>query len=226
MNRRKWNKKPWYSLGLALLLCMAALITATGPALARYKTDRKTSLTFQVRSPAQVCLGTVKTVEKKDEETEEVTTEEVFVPGGSLTWETVTEDEVYLLNLAIANGTSATAFSEKKQIVSLRLISSVGITENTVISLRLPPETEDGEERIIKSVATKIEEGTSLYMTNGHGYIYTFHEFKEGEDEPGQELSWQLPGGELIYLPMTVAMTGALPEHPSLVQPIVIADLA
>lgn len=226
MNQRKWNIKPWYSLGLALLLCMAALVTATGPAMARYKTDRKTSVTFQVRSPAQVCLGTVKTVEKKNEETEEVMTEEVFVPGGTMNWETVTEDEVYLLKLAIANGTSDTSYSQKKQQVSIRLISSVGITENTVISLRLPPETEGGEERIIPSVATKIEEGTSLYMTNGYGYVYTFHEYREGEDTPGQELSWLLPGGELVYLPMTIAMTGALPEHPSLVQPMVIADLA
>lgn len=221
MNRRKWNNKPWHFLSLALLLSIAALITATGPAQARYKTERKTSVAFQVRSPAQVCLGAVKTVEKEDG-----TSEEVFVPGADIDWETVTEDEVYLLNLAIANGTSSTVFSEKKQKVSIRLISSAGITENTIISLRLPPETEDGEERIIQSVATKIEEGTTLFMTNGHGYIYTFHEYLEGDDTPGQELTWMLPGGELIYLPMTIAMTGALPEHPSLVQPMVIAELA
>lgn len=221
MNQRKWNKKPWYSLGLALLLCAAALVTATGTALARYRAERDQFLTFEVRSPAQISLGVMQTVTAEDG-----TTSEVFDPKGALTWETETEDERFFLKLAIANGLSETTFSAKKQNVRLRLIASAGIAEETTITLRIPPQTAEEQPREIQAVVTPIEEGTSLYVSHGLGYIYTFHEQEEESEEPGEEVTWQLPGGSFACIPLIIVMEGALPEHISLLQPQVVAELA
>lgn len=220
MNQRKWNRKPWYTLGLALLLCAAALVTATGTAFARYREERDQYLTFQVRSPAQICIGPMKTVTAEDG-----TTTEVFDPADELKWETETVNERYLLKLAIANGVSETSFSEKEQTVKLQLVSSAGITEDTEIVLRIPPQSEEEEMIEIQAVATPIEVGTSLYQANGLGYVYTFHEQKEGQEEPGDELTLQLPGGEFTYIPLTIVIKGTLPEHPSWLRPQVVAEL-
>ena len=219
MNQRKWNKKPWYMLALALLLCVTAVLSATGTALARYRAERDQYLNFQVRTPAQFCLGTVKAGQ-----TEDGKTTETFVPNGELTWVTVTEADLYTLDFAVANGESAKSYSRKAQKISLRLISSAGFTEDTELFLRLPPQTEGGAFTDVPAVVTSIEEGTALYSTNGYGYIYTFCQQKEGTEET-VELSWELPGGEFAYIPFTIVMKGNLPEYVSLLQPQIVAEL-
>lgn len=220
MNQSKCNKRPRYLLGLVQLLCAAALVTATGTAQARYRAERDVQLTFQVRSPAQVSLGTMKT-----ETAEDGTETEIFDPEGKLSWRTETENELYLLDLVIANGISAASFSEKDQIVSLRLIGSAGIGEETRIFLRIPPQAEGEQTVEIPATVTEIEEGTSLYVTNGYGYVYTFHQQMEGEEEPGEELTWLLPGKKFATIPLMLVIRGTLPEHISLLQPQVMAEL-
>lgn len=221
MNQPKRNKDPRYLLVLALLLCIVALVSATGTVQARYQAARDKQLVFQVRSPAQVSLGVMKT-----ETAEDGTTTEVFDPDGTLAWRTETENELYLLDLVIANGISSESCSEKDQIVSLRLIGSAGIGEDTRITLRIPPKTEEDQPIEIPAVVTPVEEGTALYVTNGYGYVYTFHQQTQGEEEPGEELTWLLPGKTFATIPLTVVMQGKLPEHISLLQPQVVAELA
>lgn len=218
MSRPKWNKHPWYTLGLALLLCVAALAAATGTTLARYQAQRSQVLNFQVRSPAQICLGVMETTEQEDG-----TTVTAFKAKENLTWEEEIPEEVYLLNLAVANGKSDKAFSDKPQEVSFRLLCSIGMTEGTGISLRIPQE--DGY-RTVPGVAQEIVEGSSLYVTSGPGYIYTFHEQEDGTGAPGKELTWTLPGGTFACIPLSVALEGKLPDYETLIQPQIVANLA
>ena len=220
MDQRKWNNTPRHMLALALLLCAAALAAATGTAFARYQAERDVILEFKVRAPAQICMGTIQTVTAEDG-----TVTKSFDPNDELTWIMVMEDELYQLDVTVGNGISGTSYSAKNQTIRLRLISSVGITEDTVISLLLPPETEGAEAKEIIAAVTPIEEQTNLYTTNGAGYIYTFHEQKEGTEGPGEELTWTLPGGKLSYLTFSVLMRGKLPEQISLLQPQVVAEL-
>ena len=217
MSRPKWNKHPWYGLGLALLLCVAALAAATGTTLARYQAERKQVLTFQVCSPAQISLGVMETTEKEDG-----TSVTAFRETDTLSWKEEVPDEVYLLELVVANGKSETVFSDKSQEVSLRLICSIGMTEGTGIALRIPQE--DGH-KTVPGIVQEITEGSSLYVTNGPGYIYTFHEQEDGTEDPGEELTWQLPGGTFVYIPLTVVMEGKLPDHETLIRPQIVADL-
>ena len=192
MNQRKPNRIVWYSLALVLLLCAAFLVTSTGTAFARYRTERSAKVTFEVREPEQICLGTL------------------ALDGTFRTsppaW--TTGDDTPRLNLAVANGTSADDCSQRDQTVSLRLIGSLGI-DTAPMYLTLP-----GEETQVTATITPITEGTALYHTHGAGWIYTFL------DEEGEELTWTLPGGELSYVSLTVTMD-ALPETLSLIQPMV-----
>lgn len=192
MNQRKPNRIVWYSLALALLLCTAFLVTSTGTAFARYRTERSAKVTFEVREPEQICLGTLALDG----------TFRTSLPA----W--TTGDDVPTLTLAVANGTSADECSQRDQIFSLRLVGTLGM-ETAPMYLTLP-----GEETQITATITPITEGTALYHTHGGGWIYTFL------DEEGEELSWTLPGGELSHVSLTVTMN-APPETLSLIQPMV-----
>lgn len=217
MNQPKWNKHPWYTLGLALLLSVAALTTATGTALARYQAQRSQILKFEIRSPAEIYLGVMETTENEDG-----TTETAFKVTDELTWTEEVPDELYLLELTVANGKSKTSFSDKPQNVSLRLVSSIGMTEGTVISLRVP---QNNGYKTVPGVAQEITEGSSLYVTHGPGYIYTFYEQEDGTGEPGEELTWELPGEKFAYISLTVAMEGKLPDHETLIRPQIVASV-
>lgn len=192
MNQRKPNRIVWYSLGLVLLLSVAFLVTSTGTAFARYRTERSAKVTFEVREPEQICLGTLAL--------------DGSFRKSAPAWNTT--GEIPQLNLTIANGTSDTACSPRDQAVSLRLVGSLGL-ETAPMYLTLP-----GEETKITATITPITEGTALYHTHGAGWIYTFL------DEEGEELSWTLPGGKLSLVSMTVTMD-TLPENLALIQPLV-----
>lgn len=211
MNQRKTNNTLWYSLGLAMLLCAAFLVSATGTTLARYRAERKATITFQVRPPAQTSLGVVRTL--SDEEAAEAGVPvgtEIFDPSIQPQWETV--DETLQLNLAVANGISAEDFSEKEQTVRLQMIATLGAAASDVY-LRLP----SGEP--IKAAVSAIEAGSTLYATHGAGWLYTFL------DAEGNELTWTLPGGTFAYLKFTLTMKSAERSSDSLLQPQVIAEL-
>lgn len=220
MNQRKPNKSLWYSLGLAVLLCAAFLVVATGTTLARYRTEREAEITFEVRAPAQICLGTVRTI-TAEEATEDLKADtEVFDPTVEPAWETV--EDVPQITFAVANGTSTTDFSNRDQKLQLRLIGTLGVwtgTQPASMHLLLP--AEDGSDTVnkIQATVTPIAEGTVLHQTHGDGWIYTFQDANE------EELSWTLPGGELSYISLTVTMEGAVLSDPSLLQLQMIADL-
>lgn len=216
MNQRKTNNSPWYSLGLAVLLCVAFLVVATGTTLARYRAEREKGITFAVREPEQICMGTTRAI-SAEEGTEVLPAgKEVFDPDGVPQWETV--EGVTQLSLAVANGISETEFSEKDQKIRLRLIGTLGLwTETETASIYLL--SEDGSGTKIKATVTPITKGTALYNTHGEGWIYTF------QDAEGEELSWTLAGGELSYISMTVIIEDASLTGDVMLQPQVIGEV-
>jgi len=221
MNRSKTNNSIWYSVGLVVLLCVAFFAIATGTTLARYRAEEKVYLTFQVKPLAQTFLGTVTAL--SEEELAYMIENEI--PGERFEAEKKPEwtehGETLSLDLAIANGSSSTEYSEKDQKVSLRLIGTLGLWSGEGVSeicLEIPSETE-GEITEIVAVATPIEEGTVLHNTHGAGWIYTF------VSEEGEELSWILPGGKLSYIKLRVTMNGEQPSDISLLQPQIYAAL-
>lgn len=215
MNQRKPNSRTWYLLGFTALLCIVLLVTATGTAFARYRAEREAEIKFKVRVPDQVHLGTVTTVT----EPTSGAPGEVFTPDTQLAWET--KNGVTQLRFAVANGNSETDFSARDQRVRLRMIGTLGVwdgTQTTQLSLMLPALEEGGEDRIVTATVTPFIEGTALQLTYGDGWLYTFL------DEEGEEVYWELPGGELSYVTLTVAATGEVPENLNLLQPYVMAE--
>lgn len=219
MKQQKPNIKAWYSLALVMLLFIGLLAVATGTTLARYRDEKEKKLTFQVRQPEQIQLGTLKT-EEVESEGETPVTREVFVPAAQLAW--VQEKNVTQLKFAIANGISGTDHSTRDQKVHLRFIASVGVwngTQTPVLSLILPLEEGETEPKTVTATVEPLVEGTALYHTHGQGWLYTFL------DQNEEELFWELAGGELSYVSLTVTIDEAVPNDPSLLQPYVIAEV-
>ena len=216
MNHRKPNMKMWYSLGLTLLLSLAMLLVATGTAFARYRAERDREITFQVRKPEQIQLGTISVIEKDGDEADLM----IFHPSQQLLWKT--EDGVTKLEFVVTNGMSVTDYSARTQQVRIRMIGSLGLWNGTAVPeiLIIPPQ-EDGDEEIaaVKATAEPLPEGTSLYYTYGEGWLYTFL------DEEGKELTWELKGGRFDYAEILVTIDGQIPDNPSMLQPYVTAEV-
>ena len=208
MNQRTPNRIVWYSLVLILVLCIGFGAISAGTAFARYRTELEKSVTFEVQEPEQISLGTL---EDKTFTTKEPVWEKVEIetePGKTKT--------ILQMELAMANGTSDTVFSQQDQRVSLRLLGSVGLWDGeapVVISLL------QGKEPSIQATATPIAEGTALYHSFGAGWIFTF------QDTEGEELSWNLPGGQFNYVRMTVTIENAVTTADSLIQTLVVGKV-
>ena len=222
MNHQKTNRSLWYSLGLAVLLCAAALVVSTGTTFARYRTEREKTLTFHARPAAELRIGVLKAATEEAVATLGAgqSSNEVFDPNSQPEWEIL--GDMHQLNFAIANGISDTEYSQRDQKVILRLVGTLGLwtgEEAVDIYLRIPSETAQEGYEELQAAVSPIEQGTALYTTHGAGWIYTFQKTEE------EELSWILPGGELSCISLTVVMKDAAPSNPSLLQPLVIGDL-
>ena len=184
MDRQK-NSLLRHLLCLALLLCMAALVIATGTTYARYRTDAEAEILFEVKTPSQIVIGTVLTDAEGNEE---------FDPSGILKWKT--EGNTATLEIAVSNGSSGN--SVKDQEIRFRLIGGLGLSvgEGTAeVTLKI---TEDGSEKIFYSEAEKILENTALHFEHGDGWVFTFF------DENGKEFSRILEGGKTSYIKMSI----------------------
>ena len=75
----------------------------------------------------------------------------------------------------------------------------------------------DGTE--ISATATPITEGTVIYHTYGAGWIYSF------QDEEGEELFWELAGGELSFVSLTVTIDDEVLTEDSLLRTLVTGEV-
>lgn len=221
MNQRKPTKQQWYSLGLAVLLCMACLVISTGTAYGRYRKERETQVTFVVRESQQIALGTFRAPTQEDgTQTDAQADTEVFVPADTLGWETVNGSSQ--LTFTVANGTSETAFSQMDQRITIRIIGTLGLwtgMETVKLHLQIPSAADPGTTETIQAAVTPIAEGTALYHTHGPGWVYSFLNAEE------EELFWTLPGGEFSYVTLTISMDGEAPQEDAALQPQVIAEV-
>lgn len=184
MDRQK-NSLLRHLLCLALLLCMAALVIATGTTYARYRTDAEAEILFEVKTPSQIVIGTVSTDAEGNEE---------FDPSGIPGWKT--EGNTATLEIAVSNGSSGNGI--KDQEIRFRLIGGLGLSvgEGTAeVTLKI---TEDGSEKIFYAEAKKILENTALHFEHGDGWVFTFFE------ENGKEFSRILEGGKTSYIKMSI----------------------
>ena len=184
MDRQK-NSLLRHLLCLALLLCMAALVIATGTTYARYRTDAEAEILFEVKTPSQIVIGTVLTDAEGNEE---------FDPNGIPGWKT--EGNTATLEIAVSNGRSGNVV--KDQEIKLLIIGGLGLSvgEGTAeVTLKI---TEDGSEKIFYAEAEKILENTALHFEHGDGWVFTFF------DENGKEFSRILEGGKTSYIKMSI----------------------
>lgn len=221
MNQHKPNKVLWYSLALAVLLCVASLVGATGTTLARYRLEREAELNFEVRPPEQLMLGSVRAATAEDVTETVKVGDPIFDARQNPQWENV--NGVIRMTPAVANGISETDFSARDQKLTLRLVGTIGLTtqqpeaedpeaaaatetapepEALAIYLVLPGAGENGADLKLKAEQSQILPGTPLYTNMGEGWVFTFR------TEDGEEPYWILSGGSFNYVTMTLIMEG------------------
>lgn len=204
------------SLLLLLFLCISCIAAATGITFARYRSDSQEKVLFEVREPNQVYLGTVQEIQEKD----------TFVSSEMLEWVLDEESGVVSLTFAAANGLDTESYSSKDQALKLRMLGSLNLA-----AAGIPPELTvtyvskklngDEEEKTVKGEVSYLREGTALYHTYGPGFIYTFYETTA---EGKSELTWELSGGSLSYVVLTIKTTGTDSDVLGPLQPLVIAE--
>lgn len=215
MSNPKMNNTRWHVQGLVVLMCILLPVLATGTAEARYRAEKTAEIQFQIWEPAQIYLGTLSgTTETEGEGTAATPEELTFHPDGELTW---TESlGTYSMELAVANGSSETDFSEKDQQFRLQMIGSIGLgteTEFPLIELKVPSEENPETIETFQGKASKIEKGTLLYHSMGSGWIIRF------QNAEGNEPLWTLKGGTLSYKGFTITVENAKRESDILLQP-------
>lgn len=206
MDRQK-NSLLRHLLCLALLLCMAALVIATGTTYARYRTDAEAEILFEVKTPSQIVIGTVLTDAEGNEG---------FDPNGIPGWKT--EGNTATFEIAVSNGSSGNGV--KDQEIRFRLIGGLGFSVGegaAEVTLKI---TEDGSEKIFYAEAEKILENTALHFEHGDGWVFTFFE------ENGKEFSRILEGGKSSYIKMSIIVdtTEIDKENPLLIEPQFVAE--
>lgn len=212
------NKRIWYILALSVLLAACTFTMMMGVSFARYQKEFNKTLTFEVASPAQLCLGTekVETIVPEDGES----TEEIIVRSFDPEWNPVQPgleaSGEQRVQFAVANGVSTEDFSSRDQQFTLQVITTLGTTVQTGTNgtieavecwLRVPDDEGDGYTEYA-GVAAQIDESTTLGQKYGSGWVYTFYK----DQDTQTELTWTLRGGELEYVTLTLIIKGQLSE--------------
>lgn len=178
MLRHKSNITPWCLMGLTAMLVVTCLIGAIGVSYARF-TDGKENVNVQFDVSPSAAVYLGR-----------IDGENGFVREES-TWQT--QDGKSVLSFAVGNGSA-----ETDQVFCLRVVGSLGTW------------SEDGEKTLTLTVgdvtytasASPITQGTALYSAFGDGWVFRFLDVDENE------LNWNLEGGTLSYIKMTLCMEG------------------
>ena len=217
MNQRKPNRSLWYTLGLGVLLCIAALVVSTGTTFARYRTEESKDLTFAVRELEQARIGVFRKITEEEATEARPVGTEVFQPMETLDLETV--NGIQRLQFVIANGEAKDTFSQSDLEVQLRLLATLTFwngMEPAEIKLTI---TQSGETETMQAVPTPIVEGTALYYTHGGGWVYTL------QDTEG-EITWTLPGGDFSYIDVTVTLENVTAQQEGKLSPQITSRVA
>lgn len=177
------NKKTnaWLRFVGTLLLCGVFMTLGLGTALARYEESQSKEVVLEYKAKTDQVY--IRSIEELDSEgTEDAVTE---------------EENVYVMNFELSNGTSAEEYCSYDQIAALSLFATVGLENPENYTLTL---TDSG--LTYSASCFEVVEGTTLYSLYGPGWVYRFY------NAAGEELTWTLPGGQLINRQMTLTVTG------------------
>lgn len=204
MNKPKPNISPWYPLILAAMLVIGCLVSSAGVAWARYRAENSDSFYFQAEVPETVCLGVISHDEAAD--TERFTT-------GENNW-TRDSGGALRLSFAVSNGSSESDCAGNTQRFRIRVVATMGLDVDwsELMTLRVPTDDEGTGYELYYATITPISKGSRLYSNFGEGWVFRFL------DEDGNELSWELEGGQLSYQEMELILTGASPSAATLLQ--------
>lgn len=211
MDQRKKNISRWYALGLAGILAAGCMMLSVGTAYARYRVDREKWITFAPETAAQAAIGTME--------------DGIYDPNGTIGWQEVllTEGEgseavtrrAYRLELALSNYRDLDGYDKEDMQVRIRLVGSQDVwkseTGGTVV-LTDGTLKADGTPRELTAQITPIQEGTRLYYDFGMGWEFRFL------DDSGQEVTWNLKGGELSCVPLQITIDASALSGTSLLQ--------
>lgn len=103
------------------------------------------------------------------------------------------------LDFFAVNGADADNFAKRNQSCTVRLAAGLG---GESLKVELSYKNSEGELVQAEGVATEIENGTALYSSFGPGTLHRFY------DENGEELTFELKGGELSYENFTLTVEG------------------
>lgn len=201
MERRKMNKTPRLLLGLMAVLMLGCLVTAIGPAQARYRVSDRATAGLEVRPMEQIYLGQMAKASADAQE-------KVFDETLQGTWQMV--DGRVQLEFAIANGkiedrkdpkTGETypveVFAQEDQRALIRVMGDLSFwdgKQDLTLQLIAPSRVKRGETEAYTAVPQRINPESALYKTFGDGWIFTF------VDKDGQELTWLLEGEALSVM--------------------------
>lgn len=208
MEREKKNSSLLQIFVLVLLLCFGILVASVGTAFGRYKSSSEGTVIFEMREPAKIYLGRVSVADEN----------ETFSPLNAdeeLLWNV--DENKATLEIAVSNGIPSdyenrigAEFPEEDLKVKIRLISDLGLTAGTEkndkdetvpfpaeVKIKVTQEGINGESAEKTAAAERILKGSSLFYTNGDGWVYSFL-------DDGKEIFWELRGGELSYIKLTI----------------------
>lgn len=183
MTSRKSHVTRRCAMGLLPLLLIGCLFLAVGTTWARYRTQIPGSAIFQAKDAPQVYLWGG------------VTADGSFSPMPA-SW-TKTGDTA-TLDFCISNGASVDSFSEAYTVVTVRLVGSLGLGAGENLAVQVTSSVLDAP---CMATVAPIEKGSSLYREFGDGWLYRFL------DADGNELKWELAGGELSVVDVHLTFT-------------------
>lgn len=213
MKHRKPNTIPWYMLTLTALLLVLSLVITAGVSLARYRSEREASASFQVRPIEAIYLGILSEPDEEGHVT--------FQPMDQGNWQTV--DGVTQLRFAVANGSSLDHYTQDDLVFQVRLISSLGLgvdSQPVNIVLSVPREDDPSQFQEYVAVMQPIEADSPIHSTFGDGWTFLFH------DQNGKEMIWELEGGKLSYIDLRLRQETTNITDISLLQLQITAGLA
>ncbi|MBQ8359387.1 MAG: hypothetical protein IJX37_05700 [Oscillospiraceae bacterium] len=185
-------------LPAAALVLLMALMLSVGTAWARYRYRETTDMYFAQKEASQVYLwGGI----KADGSFSKLP---VSLPVGE------TSREIPFL---ISNGQSAEDYASYTQQAQVRLLCSLGLGNSGNLSAEL---IVDGQ--TYSAAAIPINTGSPVYASFGEGWTYCFL------DENGNELRWELAGGQLSTTEMKLQISTASGVESSVLQLMVSAE--
>lgn len=196
-----------------LMLCMAALVftlsvsLVIGVTFARYRASFRSAgsvgLIYDYSSSGIFMLGD-ETDENGELTAAPVTDENGTYksPGG---WTQVSDEgDEYKLSFLISNCDAENSTATFDQNGALQVFVSDGASSDSITI------TLDAYNTVYTATGEDVIEGSPFYDSYGPGILYTFR------DKNNDQITWSLPGGEPVMIPVTVTVSGS-PEYPAAV---------